>query len=219
MPVGPARITSWYPKFNGSHFGLSPSSIHRMTGLGDKMVWTVSYLHRHHTIDCFQERQERLTSLDFSSSSIRLTRRSFCSENVTNWSRAFWLTWLYFFSSALHSISFLKSYQAKKKGEKKKKRIDKQYTKTCHMRENWERSSLKWKQTSEKKKNLLLKEREGNQTPVKRMGAVRIPSLYPKFNGSHFGLPSSSIDKMTGLGSKMCEQWRMRTGLIEESTL
>ena len=27
-------ITSWYPDFNGSHFGLSPSSIHRMTGLG-----------------------------------------------------------------------------------------------------------------------------------------------------------------------------------------
>ena len=28
-------ITSWYPKFNGSHFGLPwpPSSIHRMTGL------------------------------------------------------------------------------------------------------------------------------------------------------------------------------------------
>ena len=31
---------SWYPNFNGSHFGLPPSSIHKMTGLGDKMLWT-----------------------------------------------------------------------------------------------------------------------------------------------------------------------------------
>ena len=31
-------ITSWYPNFNGSHFGLPPSSIHRITGLGGKFV-------------------------------------------------------------------------------------------------------------------------------------------------------------------------------------
>ena len=31
-------ITSWYPKFNGSHFGLPPSSVHKMTGLGGKFV-------------------------------------------------------------------------------------------------------------------------------------------------------------------------------------
>ena len=31
---GPVRTTAWYPKFNGSHFCLSPSSIYRMTGLG-----------------------------------------------------------------------------------------------------------------------------------------------------------------------------------------
>ena len=30
------------------------------------------------------------------------------------------------------------------------------------------------------------------------MGAVRITSLNPKFNGSHFGLPPSSIHRMTG---------------------
>ena len=36
--IGPVRITSWYPNFNGSHFGLPPSSIHRMTGLGGKFV-------------------------------------------------------------------------------------------------------------------------------------------------------------------------------------
>ena len=35
-------------KFNGSHFGLPPSSIHRLTGLGGKMVWTVRYSHRPH---------------------------------------------------------------------------------------------------------------------------------------------------------------------------
>lgn len=30
---------------------------------------------------------------------------SFCSEKLTNWSRAFLLTWLYFFSSVLHCSS------------------------------------------------------------------------------------------------------------------
>ena len=29
--LGLVRITSWHPNFNGSHFGLSPSEIHRMT--------------------------------------------------------------------------------------------------------------------------------------------------------------------------------------------
>ena len=41
-------ITSWYPNFNGGHFGLPPSSIHRMTGLGGKMVWTMTYAHSPH---------------------------------------------------------------------------------------------------------------------------------------------------------------------------
>ena len=27
--MGLVRITSWYPNFNGSHFGLPPSEIHR----------------------------------------------------------------------------------------------------------------------------------------------------------------------------------------------
>ena len=39
-------ITSWYPKFNGSHFDLPPSSIHRMTGLGGNMAWMMMYAHR-----------------------------------------------------------------------------------------------------------------------------------------------------------------------------
>ena len=36
--MGLVRITSWYPNFNGSHFGLPPSEIHRMTGLPPKFV-------------------------------------------------------------------------------------------------------------------------------------------------------------------------------------
>ena len=42
--MGLVRITSWYPNFNGSHFGLPPSEIHRMTGLPPKMA----YSHRPH---------------------------------------------------------------------------------------------------------------------------------------------------------------------------
>ena len=30
-------IASWYPKLKGSHFGLPPSSVHRMTGLGGRV--------------------------------------------------------------------------------------------------------------------------------------------------------------------------------------
>ena len=33
---------------NGSHFGLSPSEIHRMTGLPPKIVWTMTYSHTPH---------------------------------------------------------------------------------------------------------------------------------------------------------------------------
>ena len=32
-------------KFNGSHFGLSPSSIHRMTGVGGNFGWTLTYMY------------------------------------------------------------------------------------------------------------------------------------------------------------------------------
>ena len=51
--MGLVRITSWYPNFNGSHFGLPPSEIHtdhRMTGLPPKMVWTMTYSHRPHWV-------------------------------------------------------------------------------------------------------------------------------------------------------------------------
>ena len=46
IAMGRVRITSCYPEINGSHFGLPPSSIHQMTGLGGKMVRTVTYSHR-----------------------------------------------------------------------------------------------------------------------------------------------------------------------------
>ena len=36
--MGLVRITSWHPNFNGSHFGLPPSEIHRMIGLPPKIV-------------------------------------------------------------------------------------------------------------------------------------------------------------------------------------
>ena len=45
--TGAVRITSWYPKINGSHFGLPPSSIHRMTGLGGKFVWSKLMMYSH----------------------------------------------------------------------------------------------------------------------------------------------------------------------------
>ena len=44
--MGLVCITSWYPNFNGSHFGLPPSEIHRMTGLPPKIVLTMTYSHR-----------------------------------------------------------------------------------------------------------------------------------------------------------------------------
>ena len=43
--MGPVCTTSWYTEFNGSHFGLPPSSIHRMTGLGGNFVWTMTNSH------------------------------------------------------------------------------------------------------------------------------------------------------------------------------
>ena len=49
--MGLVRITSWYPNFNGSHFGLPPSEIHRMTGLPPKIVWTMTYSHKPHCLN------------------------------------------------------------------------------------------------------------------------------------------------------------------------
>ena len=52
--------------------------------------------------------------------------------------------------------------------------------------------------------------RSCNSCELGQMGLVRITSWYPKFNGSHFGLPPSEIHRMTGL-PQSCELWRMRT--------
>ena len=46
--MGLVHITSWYPIFNGSHFGLPPSEIHRIPDLPPKIVWTMTYSHRPH---------------------------------------------------------------------------------------------------------------------------------------------------------------------------
>ena len=42
-PMGAVRMTSWYSDFNESS---PPSPIHKMTGLGGKMMWTMTYAHR-----------------------------------------------------------------------------------------------------------------------------------------------------------------------------
>ena len=36
--MGPVYIRSWHPKINGSHFGLPPGAIQRMTGVGGKFM-------------------------------------------------------------------------------------------------------------------------------------------------------------------------------------
>ena len=46
--MGLVRITSWYPNFNGSHFGLPPSEILRITGLPPKIACTMTYSHVPH---------------------------------------------------------------------------------------------------------------------------------------------------------------------------
>ena len=50
--------------------------------------------------------------------------------------------------------------------------------------------------------------------PVARMGAVRITSLNPKLKRSHFGLPPSSIQSLTGWVAISRLPWRMRTAPI-----
>ena len=52
--MGPVHITSWYPNFNGSHFGLPPNEIHRMTGLGSKIMWTMTYSQMPHWLSKLQ---------------------------------------------------------------------------------------------------------------------------------------------------------------------
>ena len=55
LEMGFVRITSWYPNFNGSHVGLPPSEMHRMTGLPPKIVWTLTYSHRPHWTESLED--------------------------------------------------------------------------------------------------------------------------------------------------------------------
>ena len=75
MPIGLARITSLYPNFNGSHFGLPPRSIHRyrLTGLPPKMVWTMTYSHKPHALFVFNCLQ--LWNLLFFLSTFQIVKR------------------------------------------------------------------------------------------------------------------------------------------------
>ena len=52
-----------------------------------------------------------------------------------------------------------------------------------------------------------------------QMAAVRITSLSPKFNGSHFVVPHRSIHRKTGWVAISRIQWRMRTAPIQESSI
>ena len=51
--MGLVRIMSLYPKYNGSHFGLPPSSIQKMIGLVGSLVWTRTYSHEPHRWDAY----------------------------------------------------------------------------------------------------------------------------------------------------------------------
>ena len=53
--MGLVCITSWNPKFNRSHFGVPPSAIHRVTGLGGNFEWTMTYVYRSLSILVFDE--------------------------------------------------------------------------------------------------------------------------------------------------------------------
>ena len=46
--MGAVRITSLYIQIHWKPFWLAPSSMHKMTGLGGTMVWTMTYSHRPH---------------------------------------------------------------------------------------------------------------------------------------------------------------------------
>ena len=73
--MGLVRITSRrYPNFNGSHFGLPPIKIHRMTGLPPKIVWTITYSHR-------PKFWQYIDKAPFSSKSLE-KKFSMCEENL-----------------------------------------------------------------------------------------------------------------------------------------
>ena len=75
-----------------------------------KVNWIASYFRSSSTFI-----SSMIDLYPLSNSSCRFINFSFCSEKFTNWSKAFLLTWLYFFNSVLHCSSFRNNYKEKKK--------------------------------------------------------------------------------------------------------
>ena len=91
IEMGLVCITSWYPNFNGSHFGLPPSEIKRMTGLPPKIARTMTYSHRAHS-----RREERWHHAWLGAISVgqvrSVTVRDFCPALIAP-DRAWHHTW------------------------------------------------------------------------------------------------------------------------------
>ena len=82
LAMGLVRITSWYPNFNGSHFGLPPSEIHRMTRPPPKIVWTMTYSHRPHPNRNVTRNSNGKT---VKQTAEKLARASICDVMVPHW--------------------------------------------------------------------------------------------------------------------------------------
>ena len=100
--MGLVRITSWYPNFNGSHFGLSPCEIHKMTGLPPKIVWTMTCLHRPHCT---------------------LPYTSPCLHNITRWDRKKGVSVADLDDHRLHGVKQDPSLNCRSPNEKTKEKI------------------------------------------------------------------------------------------------
>ena len=87
--MGLVRITSWYPNFNGSHFVLQPSEIHRMTGLPPQIMWTMTYSHRPHQrlYSCFKKQNKWQSKIGFM---VLFKTKRVCADfcQMKNWRRA-----------------------------------------------------------------------------------------------------------------------------------
>ena len=76
---GAVCITSLYPKFKGSHFGLPPTSrsVHKMTGLGGKIVGTMTYADGLHSSWCPSSPLALFRFQSFGKCSARLLKKDF----------------------------------------------------------------------------------------------------------------------------------------------
>ena len=97
--IGAVCITSLYPQFNGSHFSQPPSSIHKMTGVGGKMVWTMTCVNRpnlwqtnERTTGLFIKKKKKM---DLVSSLLYNCLSSYSSWGMTvGLTQDFWRKWL-----------------------------------------------------------------------------------------------------------------------------